>query len=308
MQVAEFRYFLAVIEAGSFGRAAHALQLQVSTLSRAVGRLEDRLGVTLIERTSTGIRLTSPGRLALRHVRRVLVETNALKEILGRSSAGEIGDIRLGFHLPPVNSLLADLLLEWRKIHPGVSVTPHEAGESTLHAALTSRRIDAALVPDFLLHCYETGSPVYSELLMAVLPTGHHLADKQALRWTDLENEPLLAGVWGMDPTGRDFFANRLPIAGLRVFEASNMTVLAFVRAGYGITIAPQTYSTLNLPGLTFVPIAEENAHFEVSLVWRPETEDPVIGKFVTFMRDQTKARCRTLPFRVASESPYPPP
>lgn len=86
------------------------------------------------------------------------------------------------------------------------------------------------------------------------------------------------------------------------------MTLLAFVRAGYGITVAAQAYSALNLPGLTFIPLDEADARIEINLVWRPETEDPIVGKFVAFMRDRTKLHRQQPPARAASESPDPPP
>jgi len=304
----ELYYFLMLTDAGSFGKAAHSLQMQVSTISRAIGRLEDRLGVTLVERTPSGIRITEPGRLALRHIRRILNETNALTEVVGRSCAGEMGEIHLGFHSPPVNSVLANLLLEWHSNYPRVSVTPHEPSDCSLHAALIDCQIDAALIPDFLLHHYEAACPVYSEPLMAVLPNTHRLVGQRSLRWSDLKREILLLWAWGQDGIGQDFFAQRLPGARLQIFESSSMTVFAFVRAGYGVTIAAQAYATLNLPDLTFLPIAEDNARMKINLVWRPESEDPVIGKFVAFIRDRAKVRRPMVPSRAASESPGPHP
>lgn len=298
---AELHYFLAVSETGSFGKAAHSLQMQVSTISRAVGRLEDRLGVTLVERTPSGIRITEPGRLALRHIRRLLNETNALTKMLRRNCTGETGEIHLGFHSPPVANVLASLLLEWRSNYPGISVIPHEPGDRTLHAALIDRQIDAALVPDFLLHYYETACPVYSESLMAVLPNTHRLADQSTLRWRDLKREILLLWAWGTDGIGQNFFASRLPGINLRIFESSSMTVFAFVRAGYGVSVAAKAYAALNLPGLTFLPIAEDNARMKINLVWRPESEDPVVGKFVAFIRDRAKHHRQLAPSSAVS-------
>lgn len=308
MRTAELRYFLASVEAGSFGKAASSLQLRVSTVSRAIARLEDQLGVALFERTSSGIKLTTAGRIALRCVRRVLRETNALTETLDRSSFGEIGEVHLGFHLPPLNAVLTSLLVEWRTTYPGISVTPHEPGERTLHSALIERHIDVALLPELDLSQHHPHTPIYFEPLMAAVPNTHRLAEKTTIQWTDLKNENLLLWSWGKDRIGRDFFATRLPGINVRIFETGNMTLLAFVRAGYGVTVAAQTYSTLNLPGLKFIPIDEEDAGFKINLVWRAESEDPVVGKFVAFMRDRAKPYWRVTSPRAASESPYPPP
>lgn len=290
MQLSELRYFLMVVEAGSFGKAARLSRLRVSTLSRAVSRLEDQLGVALLERTSSGILITPSGRIALNHVRRVLNETSGLSEALTRSSIGEIGEIHLGFHFPPTNSIVISLLLKWRIDHPDVGIVPHEPNTNTLLAALIDRQVDAVLIPDFLLNRYSEGYLVYSEPLVAVLPAGHRLASNIALKWTDLKHENLLLWAWARDDIGRDFFASRMPDANLRVFEISNMTLLSFVRAGYGVTITAQAYSKLNLPGVAFIPIDETDAHIDVHLAYRQQSEDPVIGKFVAFMRDRAKS------------------
>ncbi|MFS3137547.1 LysR family substrate-binding domain-containing protein [Gluconacetobacter sacchari] len=203
---------------------------------------------------------------------------------------------------------MTKLILEWRAAHPGVCVTPYESGDRSLHAALTDCQIDAALVPDFLLHNYGTGSLVYSEPLMAVVPTSHRLASQRDLRWRHLQTEILLLWAAGKGEACREFFAARLPCTSLRVFEADSLTVLAFVRIGYCITISAGAYSTLNLYGLVFVPIVEENAHVDVSLTWRPESEDPVMGKFVAFIRDRTELYRRTPPSSVAFGNPDPSP
>ncbi|MBB2165218.1 LysR family transcriptional regulator [Gluconacetobacter sp. 1b LMG 1731] len=308
MHMAELHYFLAVVEAGSFGKAAHLLELHVSTLSRAISRLEDRLGVTLVERTTTGIRPTASGRVAAHHIRRVLNEASALSEILGRRVTDEIGEIHLGFHLPPVNSVLSNLLLEWHRIYPSILITPHEPCEGTLLAALVDRQIDVALIPDFLADHFETASPIYSESLMAVLPETHRLAERVTLRWNDLENEKIFLWAWGKNGIGQRFFSTRLPSANPQILDTGNLTMLAFIRAGYGITIAMQAYSCLNFPGLKFIPINEDNASITINLVWRPASEDPIVGKFVAFMRDRVKAHRQLVASHVVAETPGHPP
>jgi len=303
MHLTELRYLLTVIEAGSFGRAAQSLHLQVSTLSRAISRLEDRLGVTLLERTPAGIRATASGRLATRYIRRVLHETHAMKDTLARGSVGETGEIRLGLHLPPISPVLMAMLREWRTSYPGVIVVPCEFGEESLHAVLAGCRVDVALIPDCLLQNHETAVRVYAEPLVAVLPAGHHLIGQNILHWASLENEILLLGASGKGAICRDFYMARLPGARLHILEASILSVLAFVRAGFGITIAAQAYSALKFPGLAFIPIDEDTACLPVSLAWRPESEDPVIGKFVAFVRGWAAPHSHTPP--LAATSPF---
>lgn len=289
MRFMELRYFLSVIDAGSFSKAAHSLRVQVSTLSRAVSRLEDELGVTLVERMPTGIRITGAGRSAARRIRSILNETRILSETISQSITGENGEISLGFYLPPVNRALGNLLFEWRKTYPSISITPHEPGGDMLLSALVNCQIDAALIPDYLLRLYDTSTPLYAEPLMAALPSGHRLAGRRSLRWHELEQEDLLLWSWAKDGVGQDFFSGRLRNVNLRIFNIDNLTLLSFVRAGFGVTITAQTYSAMNFPGLTFIPIDETDAHIEINLVWRRESEDPVLGKFVAFMRDRVQ-------------------
>ena len=107
------RYLSVSADAGNFGRAAKALGVQTSTVSRSVARTEDELGVTLFERGHFGIRLTAAGRAVMVHVRRVLAEVEAVKTSGHRNGSGNVGQIRLGVRMPPVGTPLQPLL-DWR--------------------------------------------------------------------------------------------------------------------------------------------------------------------------------------------------
>ncbi|GBQ65346.1 hypothetical protein AA103196_1113 [Ameyamaea chiangmaiensis NBRC 103196] len=73
---------------------------------------------------------------------------------------------------------------------------------------------------------------------MAVVPTSHRLASQWDLRWRNLQTEILLLWAAEKGEACREFFAARLPGTSIRVFEADSLTVLAFVRIGYCITIS----------------------------------------------------------------------
>lgn len=97
---------------------------------------------------------------------------------------------------------------------------------------------------------------------------------------------------WDESQAQREFFASLLG-SGVRFqgHAASKQSVLALVEAGLGVTLATKSQSQVNFPGIVFPPINESNAWLYVDLAWSPETEEPVVGRFVAFMRDETRLR-----------------
>jgi len=141
----QLRAFLAVVEAGSLGRAAELLHLSEPAVSRTIKRLESLLEVQLFERRTTGMELTSFGQALLPHANlldsqaeEAVAEIDALRGL-------EHGILRIGavasaaiMVLPPV---LERLLLRW----PGLRVQINEAVEDRLLVALASNTIDVAI-------------------------------------------------------------------------------------------------------------------------------------------------------------------
>ena len=82
---------------GSFRQAAQALSIKQSTLSRSVQLLEDRLGVSVFERSTGGVRVTPAGLSFLRTARSILEQMNALVATAGANGHGETGRVVIGF-------------------------------------------------------------------------------------------------------------------------------------------------------------------------------------------------------------------
>ncbi|MBO0734118.1 MAG: LysR family transcriptional regulator [Methylocapsa sp.] len=99
MDLKQLRYVVTAAEAGNFARAAEALWLNTSTISRRVARLEEELGLTLFERGHAGVRLTPSGRAVIVYVKRVLAELEMVKCAGLQSGTGRVGEIRLGVRM-----------------------------------------------------------------------------------------------------------------------------------------------------------------------------------------------------------------
>jgi len=128
--------------------------------------------------------------------------------------------------------------------------------------------------------------------MVAVLPSSHSLAERTTLDWESLSAETILIQDWDDNHTQREFYATLLGSgARFQAHTASKQTIMALVGAGLGVTLATESQAEPTLPGVTFKPIGEENASLEFNLVWLPETEDPLIGRFIAFMRDESRLR-----------------
>jgi DNA-binding transcriptional LysR family regulator len=290
--IVALRYLLEVVEAGSFSHAAARLRLTPSTLSRRVAEVEDQLGLTLLERARSGIRITSGGRGVIKQIRRMLGELDAVEKAARFDGVGNSAEIRIGVRMPPIAGLLLNLFTNWRQQHPDIALKLFELNDHELRHTLAERSLDAAFVTKHTLWPGATGIPIYREAITAALPQNHPLIVHESLEWAQLRSETLLTQGWNDSQTAREFFASLLG-SGVEFVShsVSKQSILALVAAGYGITLATESQSLVSSPGIVFRPIAESNAWVEVNLVWPPESEDAAVGLFIAFMRDRSSVQ-----------------
>jgi len=292
MEVRDLMYIEASAAAANFTRAAKSLGINTSTISRRVGKLEDELGLALFERGSGGVRLTSGGKALLPHVRRALAELDAIKLAGIQNGNGLAGEVRLAVRMPPVGEPLRGLLADWRQRHRNVGLTVFEMNELEIQAAIRERRIDVALMTRHTLWPDAVTAPLYRERLLVALPRSHPLAARRTVNWQTLRRETFLVQGWDNSQSAREFYASFMG-CGVRFLShpASKQAVLALVAAGFGVTIATESQSGVAIPGVIYRPIDEDNAWVEIELLWFPDAEDPAVGRFVAFMRDEARSR-----------------
>ena len=291
MKIGDLHYLAVSADAGNFTRAADTLDRNASTLSRRISRLENELGLPLFERHHSGVKLTSAGKAVLVHVRRALAEIDAIKVAGLQNGAAAVGEVRLGVRMPPIGEPISGLLVKWRENNPGVTLRVAELADRDIAIALEERRLDVALVPSFTLWSHAAALQIYREKIVVALAADHCLARRKTLQWTALREETILVQGWDESQAQREFFASLLG-SGVRfqTHGASKQSVLALVKAGFGITLAAKSQSEVKFPGVVFRSIAETNAWFRVDLAWMPEAEEPVVGRFVALMRDESRS------------------
>src|SRR6218665_530242 len=119
-------YFSVVARTNSVNRAARVLHTSQPAVSRRIHRLEKELGGPLLERQSTGVRLTAAGRALLRYCDEIRRLADEAKDIVSQyADAGGARSLRIGFNEPSA-AVLAPLLRRLQREHPEIEVRPRE--------------------------------------------------------------------------------------------------------------------------------------------------------------------------------------
>lgn len=288
LSVTDLRCLWETSRSMSFTQAAKSLGLTASALSRRVARLEDALGLTIFERGRFGVRLTSAGRKVIEYVGRALDDIEAVENVARATGEGVAGHLGIGVRMPPTGSPLQLALAAWHATCPDVALRLFEASDDDMRSALFERHIDAAFVTKQARWPGTSTIHACRERLVVALPYGHPLSACEMVTWTQLRREPILTQEWVGSHATREFFASLLG-TDVRFFghSASKQSILALVAAGFGITLATASQSEVSFPGVVYRPVGESNAFVDVELSWLPEAENPILGRFVSFIRDR---------------------
>jgi DNA-binding transcriptional LysR family regulator len=146
MELRELRAFVAAVEEGALSAAARRLHVSQPALSQTVNALERRLGVQLLVRSSTGVRVTGAGMTLLAEARAVLVcHERALRTIAGQAGDGG-GVIRLGVPMELAPNVLSGALEKFDANRPATRVVPRHLTTAAQLAALRGSELDVGLV------------------------------------------------------------------------------------------------------------------------------------------------------------------
>ena len=247
MTLTELRYIIAVAREKHFGRAAEKCFVSQPTLSVAVKKLEDELGVVLFERAANEVRVTAVGNKVIGQAQRVLDEASAIKHIATAGKDELAGALRFGAIYtvgPYVTPQLIPLL---SKCAPNMPLLIQENYTAKLGEMLKNGDIDLILLSEPFNEPGIVTHAVYDEPFRVVMPASHDWAKKSRIATADLCSETLLllsSGNCFRDQVLQTCAgAKRSGNAGLQQsLEGSSLeTIRQMVASGVGITVLPST-------------------------------------------------------------------
>lgn len=285
---------LAVAEYLNFRHAANALGVAQSSVSARVKALEEDLGVLLFERHARGVRLTEAGRHFVERVTTGIDQLDHAVRTAGMVARGEQGSLRIGIHALIPGGFLANLLERYREQHPGIEV---EIAEGTARDSVMQLRADRLDVT------FVAGSPkfpdchfrrIWSERLLAALPSRHPRAGGAGITWADLAGETFIVRHGGTGPQVHDHIVLRLasgcPSLSILRFNVERSTLLSMVAQSYGVTIIGEATSPMHAPGVTFLPILDEPKPLAFSAIWSPHNRSPALRTLLDLASEMSRS------------------
>jgi LysR family transcriptional regulator, hydrogen peroxide-inducible genes activator len=242
MNLQELRYLVAVAEHRHFGRAAEASNVSQPTLSSQIKKLEDELGVTLLERTNKRVDLTPVGAQILLHAQRALAEAGQMEAVAHAARDPLVGPLKLGVIPTLAPYLLPMILKPLKQAYPGLTLELWEDQTRWLIDGLRNHRLDAALLATPPDAPETTELLLFKEPLLAALPKNHRLAKAAKVDEEALADELLvLADGNCLASQALEACGARTHRAGLGArMQASTLdTLVNLVAAGYGTTLLP---------------------------------------------------------------------
>jgi len=300
-----------------FGRAAEACFVSQPTLSTQIRKLEDELGVTLVERAPRKVLLTDVGREIAARARDVLNEAEQIRAIARRTRDPESGTVRLGIFPTLGPYLLPHVLPMVRKAFPRLELLLVEEKTEVVLERLREGKLDAGIlalpVHEDSLHI----EPLFEEPFLLAVPDSHPLASRRRLRLEDLAHESLLLLEDGHCLRDQALEVCQLSGAGERAgFRATSLeTLRQMVAAGVGITLLPTL--AVNPPvarveHLRLIEFGAHPPHRRVAMVWRKSSAmhefllrlAEVFRKLPPALLDAHATALQARPSPAATESP----
>ncbi len=280
MTLTELKYIVAVAREKHFGHAAEACYVAQPTLSVAIKKLEDELGVILFERGGTEISITTIGEQIVAQAERVLEQTAAIKEIAKQNKDPLAGALRLGVIYTIGPYLLPSLVTRLIERVPQMPMILQENLTVRLIEALRQGDLDAAIMALPLPDHGMSMTPLYDEQFVVAMSKNHPWAQRETISANELKSETMLLlgnghcfrdQVLEMCPEMSRFASSGNGIQ--RTFEGSSLeTIRHMVASGIGLTVLPSTsipnrHTTEGL--LRYVPLSPPTPSRRVVIVWR---------------------------------------
>ena len=284
MNLRDLKYLVALADTGHFGRAAEKSHVSQPTLSAQIKKLEEQLGVQLLERRPRNVTLTEVGTRVVARARRILQDADDITELARESRDPLAGALKVAF-IPTLGPYLLPLVTpRIRKQLPKLQLLLYEYQTGPLLERLRAGELDLGVLALGVDVSGLEVLPLHEEAFTLAVPTGHRLAKKSAVRPDDLAGETLLLLEDGhcLRDQALDV-CSRIDVREAEDFRATSLeTLRQMVVAGLGVTLLPELATQgpfAQAKNVAIRPFVKPAPRRTIGAVWRrSSTRAPAIA------------------------------
>lgn len=290
MEFHQLEVFVAVVEEHSFTRAADRVFRTQAAVSVAIRKLEEEIGVPLMERGGNDSAVTEAGHKLLVYARRLIEVRNEMQRCLAEFTELAAGSLSIAAHESAVEYLLPAPLTAFHTKHPDIKIVTRLCGVDEIANLVSEREVDLGFGIRQLNLRGLRSEVVHQDPVVFVTAPGHHLSRSRTVGLSDLSDERFFVHhlhTWTTNMIQQMFQDHRARfnvVAELWNFE----TVKQFVRAGSGVAVIPLSVAQPDLAAgrLVRVPVANLNVTRTLEVVYREKAQLlPAPAEFLEVLR-----------------------
>ena len=275
--------FVRTVETGSFTRAAQTLGYAQSSVSKMVADLEQDWGMMLLERSKTGVRLSSAGTQVMPFLRKVLQDHQLLEGQILQMNGIETGIVRIGTFASVAIHWLPNIFSALQADYPGIEYELLLGDYDEVERWIDEGRVDCGFLRLPTLAKFDTLLLKQDEYKV-VLPLDHPLAQKDAIALEDLNDQPFLL----LEHGGKTEVSNLLERSGvhpdIRFTTWEDFAIMAMAEKGLGIGILPELILQRLAYRIATRPLQEPYYRPIGLAVKKPAHLTPAARKFIEYL------------------------
>ncbi len=274
MNFKDLEYLIAIEEEGHFNKAAQRCFVSQPTLSGQLKKLEEELGVLLVERSNRQVRMTEAGRTAANQARRILAEKRVLKEIAQRYQDPMVGELHVGLIPTVAPYLLPRIMPVLKKSYPNLKLWLHEYQTHTLLDKLRNAELDLLILALPVDTDEFSERDLFAEPFLLAVPTSENLSKQNQISLLELNEREMLLLEEGHCLRGQAldicFSAGATEQQG---FQATSLETLRhMVAEGMGMTLMPKLAvptRTLKSDSIRYIPFKAPPPTRRIGILYR---------------------------------------
>ncbi|WP_219836841.1 LysR family transcriptional regulator [Paenibacillus sp. R14(2021)] len=292
MELTQLEYFLEVAKTEHLTKSAEALSVTQPALSHSISKLEAELGVPLFERKGRSLQINRYGKMFARRVEKILQEVERGKQEIEECSNPESGTIHLSYLNILGVELIPHLIREYQKANPAITFRLSQGDKGTILDQVEDGFSDLLITSERPVNDTYEWVPIRTYPLYLIVSSEHAFADMETISLKEIAGEPFVS--LKQNCSLRDSILTRFHHINFTLsstYDAEDLqTVAGFVAAGLGVSVLPKS-AGLNLEGLRWIPIQEEEWVWEIGLHLKKDRFlSPATDRFVHFMKEEASA------------------